>query len=198
MHNNPVELTACRSLVFRKGLAVSKLIRAAAHFYVRCTGEYRTLLSRKDAIKKIWECFEYLPREKGFEYLILKGHLLAEEEMLNYIKRAIPNPIPIIEGRFSFYQLVQIVEAMRPPGAEPWLWESLRNLNSLRNEMAHNLQPQGFDRKAKELARIVGRHASLDFISTKDSQKETLRSAITLIVGSVYALPLGRKKYRTT
>jgi hypothetical protein len=156
------------------------------------------LLSRKDALKKIWQCFEILPEERGYEYLILKGHLLAEEEMLNYIKRAVPNATPIIEGRFSFYQLVQIVEAMRPTGVDTWLWESLRKLNSLRNEMAHNLQPQGLERKAKELVKIVAKNTSLDISSTKSDKKETLRSAITLIVGSVYALPRGRKKYPST
>ena len=156
------------------------------------------MLSRKNALKKIWQCFEYLPEEKGFEYIVLKGHLLAEEEMLNYIDRAMPNSTPIIEGRFSFYQLVQIVEAMRPVGADSWLWESLRKLNRLRNAMAHNLQPQGLERKADELAKIVARHTSLDIFSSKSDKKKTLKSAITLIVGSVYALPQGRKKYPST
>ena len=156
------------------------------------------MLSRRDALKKIWQCFEILPEEKGYEYLILKGHLLAEEEMLNYIERAMPNPTPIIEGRFSFYQLVQIVEALRPTGADSWLWESLRKLNRLRNEMAHNLQPQGLEQKMNELAKIVEQDTSLDIFRTKSDKKETLRSAITLIVGNVYALPQGRKKYPTT
>lgn len=76
------------------------------------------------------QCFEYLPGERGLEYIILKGHLLAEDEMLKYIERAVPNPIPIIEGRFRFYQLIKIVQSMRPAGEDSWLWEALHKLIS--------------------------------------------------------------------
>ena len=156
------------------------------------------MLSLKTAMKKIVQCFEYLPSERGLEYIILKGHLLAEEEMLNYIKRAMPNPISITEERFSFYQLIQIVKAMRPTGADLWLWEALQKLNSLRNEMAHNLQPQGFDRRVKQLIKIIEQKAGKDNLNIKRNKKEKLRNAITVIVAHVYALPQGRKKYPNT
>jgi len=156
------------------------------------------LISILDVSKTIWRCFEHLPKEKSLEYLILKGHLLAEEEMLSYIKRAMSNPTAILEGRFSFYQLVQVVEAMRPAGAEQWLWEALRGLNRLRNEMAHNLQPKDFARKAEEFARIVEGHTGLDVSGTHPDRNEPLRYAIAMVVCYVHDLPRGRKKYPTT
>jgi hypothetical protein len=65
-----------------------------------------------------------MPADMSLEYLIPKGHLLAEEALAEYLQRAMSNPAPIASARFGFTHLVAIAEALRPRLAEPWLWPS--------------------------------------------------------------------------
>jgi hypothetical protein len=52
--------------------------------------------------------------------------------------------------RLTFPQLICLLEALQPKGSKKWIWNSLRRLNVLRNEYAHNLTMDRLETKRKE------------------------------------------------
>jgi hypothetical protein len=80
-------------------------------------------------------------------FVILKAHLVAEHFLYEILNNTVPNPNAINNSRLSFHQLLSIVEAHRPSKKEVWIWGALRNLNSLRNEIAHTLSTDKFIKK---------------------------------------------------
>ena len=82
--------------------------------------------------------------------LVLKAHLFIESLLYKIIDISLPNVSALEGARLSFFQLISVVEALRHEKREQWIWESLRKLNALRNEYAHNLNPDNLEKKRKE------------------------------------------------
>jgi hypothetical protein len=76
-------------------------------------------------------------------YLVLKAHLLAEEVLYSFIESKSAHPQCIRGVRLSLNQLVPICRALHHFGDKEWWgWVALKKLNSLRNRLAHNLEPK--------------------------------------------------------
>lgn len=95
----------------------------------------------------------HLPQTEDLQLIVLKGHLLAEEELIELIERCVPNPKALDQLRFPM--LVRLAESMHEPGFEPWLWQGLRDLNNARNEMAHRLERSNFDHHVRRFVEAL-------------------------------------------
>ncbi|MBE7551909.1 MAG: hypothetical protein HS126_12640 [Anaerolineales bacterium] len=82
--------------------------------------------------------------------LVLKAHLVAESLLYEILDDVLPNAAILDTARFSFSQLISLVESLRPSHREKWIWLALRRLNSLRNEFAHNLSLDRLNQKRNE------------------------------------------------
>lgn len=100
-------------------------------------------LLTKEQILKTLECYEHLPDAENIEMTILKGHLLAEIKMKEYIEKFMPNPTGFMSSkRWTFAELVYISKALCK--SKNIIWVSLKNLNLLRNKLAHDLDDKIF------------------------------------------------------
>jgi hypothetical protein len=94
------------------------------------------------------------------QMVLLKGHLLIEELLEKFIESKLPDPKHLAEGRFTFHQRLVLAQALH---ARPdlfgygWVWGAARTLNTLRNQMVHQMAPEGFDRKMEEFMSTVER-----------------------------------------
>lgn len=86
--------------------------------------------------------FSLLPRSRDKELTILKGHLLVEEQLRRLISERLKNPEPFKQARFGFHQCVYLAQSLYPPDYDPWIWEAALNLNKVRNDIAHQLEPK--------------------------------------------------------
>ena len=86
-----------------------------------------------------------LPSGKDAELLILKGHLLVETLLEKYLRQNLPHPDALADARLSFAQKLAFVASLRSDPDEGWLWDSIRLLNRLRNELAHHIDSQRYD-----------------------------------------------------
>ena len=77
-----------------------------------------------------------LPHGKERELVILKGHLLIEEQLRQLIDERVQNPKALNERRIDFSHCVSLAKAFFPEGHDPALWKSLEELNTLRNLLA--------------------------------------------------------------
>jgi len=76
--------------------------------------------------------------------IVLKGHLLVEEEINELLNVLLEKPNALKEGNFSFYQKLCILRAILNPKYLPDKeWKAMEQLNNLRNRLAHHLEPKG-------------------------------------------------------
>jgi len=99
---------------------------------------------------------KHLPRSKDLTLVVLKGHLLLEAELNELIDVQLKDPNALKDARLNFYQKLCLVRAVSPLGTlEGEIWEAARLLNTLRNKLAHNLDPKNLDATVvKLLAKI--------------------------------------------
>lgn len=76
--------------------------------------------------------------------VILKGHLLLEELVRHIISERVKNPKALLLGRFDCYNAICFAQALVGDEAEEALWQHLRALNKIRNNIAHNVEPKNF------------------------------------------------------
>ena len=107
-------------------------------------------------LKAFRRFLDFFPHNQDLTLVILKGHLLIEEQITQIIAERVKRP-DVLETqngqpRISFYLATYIAEAFFSIEREPWLWEAIRKLNKVRNAIGHNVEPPGLD-----LSRTHGR-----------------------------------------
>lgn len=85
---------------------------------------------------------ELLPHGKDPELVLLKGHLLIEEQIRALIDCRLPNPQALMEAnaRLDAHQAIQLAQAFFPTGHMVDIWRAVSKLNTLRNSIAHKLE----------------------------------------------------------
>jgi hypothetical protein len=96
-------------------------------------------------------------KDGPLDLTILKVHLLIEELLRQYIKERLPNGGVFDDDRFKFRQLINLAKCLHNPGDDTfdWLWPALDQLNTIRNKMAHHLEPKDQDKKIAKLLKYV-------------------------------------------
>ena len=87
---------------------------------------------------------EHLPIDVNDESLIvLKGHLLCEEYINEYLNECLPNATHLEKSRFQMSAKISICKAASDDERhDKWVWKGIEKLNSLRNSYAHSLIPK--------------------------------------------------------
>jgi uncharacterized protein YutE (UPF0331/DUF86 family) len=76
--------------------------------------------------------------------IILKGQLLVEAALVDICARLLANPATLEKERFS--TRLNLVRALLDDDILPEnIWHALRHLNSIRNALAHNLEPKNIE-----------------------------------------------------
>ena len=111
--------------------------------------------------------------------VVLKGHLLVEELLNGIIAAFCVLPEYVEEVRLGFFQKSKLVRALTGQDLEgkptDGPWRSLESLNSLRNQLAHHLEPKDLEQKidrfifAQVEGKIMGKFKS------KEKRLEGLR-----------------------
>ena len=94
------------------------------------------------------------------QMVLLKGHLLIEEQLQSYVDQVVPNKEALQEARLSFHQRLALAQALHPAPTRfgsGWVWASVRALNVLRNQMVHNVLPKAFDEQLEAFAATIER-----------------------------------------
>lgn len=84
-----------------------------------------------------------LPHGGDVDLVILKAHLLIEEQIRQLVAEHVRNPEALRVADLNTGQAISLAQSFFPPDHDPPLWASLRKLNKLRNEIAHNIEPKG-------------------------------------------------------
>lgn len=110
-------------------------------------------------------------------YLVLKTHLLAEEVLYDFLRKNTLRPECLDKVRLSFSQTIALAQAFTPLAlADWWGWSALIKLNTLRNLLAHNLQPNNLSDKIVDFTSFASHALGV----TKETNTEVKKHFITL------------------
>lgn len=124
---------------------------------------------------------KHLPVEvKDRTLIILKGHLLLEIALKEYISKRIPHPDRIKNKQIAFPSLISFASSLEDNSNDAWLWEALKKVNGLRNNVAHRLDDLG-RQKDKELIDYVNTNDGICIIEIEDEIVEYEPIAISLL-----------------
>ncbi len=84
-----------------------------------------------------------LSNSKDTELVLLKAHILIEEQIRQIIKERLVNPEAIKEAKLECFQAICLAQSFFPSDFLPWLWDALKKLNKLRNDIAHQATVPG-------------------------------------------------------
>lgn len=123
---------------------------------------------------------EQLPHYQDSAVLILlKGHLLVGELLHAYIKRNVPNPDAIRHGELSFAKCLMLCQSLTPPESYSWAFEAAGKLNSVRNEVAHELESIKLQDMLETFVKVVEQNAKDSVFPPAERGEARLYMAVT-------------------
>jgi len=103
-----------------------------------------------------------LPHGKDVDLIILKAHLLIEEEVNAIIHARLKNPDVLLgEERLESVYRIRLAQSFFEPEAQPWLWKVLLQLNTLRNRVAHSINPKGREDIIHDIIKTIPSNSAL-------------------------------------
>jgi len=107
---------------------------------------------------------EHLDKVSDVVTLILKGHLLVEEALFAAVQTRFPHPQYFLDANLRFAQLLSIAKGLFFTEEYAPVWDAIQALNSVRNRLAHSLEPSVDSEELKKISFLmpVPKGASLD------------------------------------
>ena len=66
----------------------------------------------RERLLEIFKGYQYLPDDENIEVTILKGHLLVESRLIEYIEKKIDNPSAFESDKLRFAQLLMLAQSL--------------------------------------------------------------------------------------
>jgi len=106
---------------------------------------------------------KFYPESDDITLNVLKGHLILES-YIREIFTSLLNTPKALAGKngtsFECHQIICLVEAILPEDNRiNWVWLAAKKLNSLRNNLAHNIDTPGREHKINDFIKFVFEHA---------------------------------------
>lgn len=122
-------------------------------------------------------------RSDDLTLVVLKGHLLVEEELNEILSMKLRVPEAIFQARLSFSQRLAVLRALAgDEGRGTFSLDALNRLNALRNQLAHNLEPRQLEKRVKAfLVELEAPGLEEEFSQEKLSTR--LKRCIALLCG---------------
>jgi hypothetical protein len=117
-----------------------------------------------------------LPHVKDAELVLLKGHVLIEEQIRLIIDRRVRNPAALCDAnaRLDCHQAICLARSFFPPDFQPEVWRAATKLNKIRNDIAHEIVPH------QSLADRISAWVEMFPAGFSDFTDKTLRFEATL------------------
>ena len=158
---------------------------------------YLLLTYTDEYFDNLQEFYAVLPSDGDLTLLVLKGHLLIEQQIRLYVYNHFPNQKDLKEVFKDTHALINAGKAYADPDCEETLalWDCFIKLNGIRNFMAHRLDLTGLEHKIENFLKVSVRFIS--FGPDSDSIYDRMHNAINAIYQkALYLSTVQEKKYR--
>ena len=127
-----------------------------------------------------------IPDTDDISLIILKGHLIIEEVLYNLLQEHCVSPEYLDKSNLKFSQLMWILRSLlRLPLLEP-VWGAISTINTLRNKLSHNLEPQDLEKYITEFDRLTRlKEPFPEAYEAPDTREKVVRSGIYYVMGQL-------------
>lgn len=134
---------------------------------------------------------QHLFQLKDIELIVLKGHLILEEGLNDFLACFVNDIETFLKIGFLFERKVALLSCLVPKQmANDNIWEQLREINRLRNKLAHNLRFSQYERQLKQWAiGVLGYKPKT--IKRKITYRNSVVKAFALLSGRLAGLSAG-------
>ena len=142
--------------------------------------------SQVELAEKMVRFMKYLPSGADHTLVVLKGHLLIEELLTDLLKEKLKrnNPLGIkIDQNNMFAQKLNLCWAIVQEDIKFEIWPFLKELNSIRNKMAHAVDPQGISEKIEAFTEMVSSYEHYVMPKSRGSDLEFSIAWLHIILG---------------
>lgn len=127
----------------------------------------------------------FMPQGDDLVLIVLKGHLLVEQQLEQIIQKVVAHGAVLDEARFTFAQKVLLAKSMCWSHHESPIWNFIEALNTLRNDIAHSL---GSDKTDGRLQKALNKHEATlnpkELLEVADySTANRLKHAVMITMG---------------
>ena len=126
----------------------------------------------------------HIPDDGDFTLIVLKGHLILEEELNAAVRSRVTHPQFLAQAELEFDQLLAVAKSHYFAEPSGWVWGAAKKLNGIRNLYAHNLEPENIGVRLNELLQLVEGHIGAE----RASQQERLRRAVAMVAAQIHNL----------
>jgi len=133
---------------------------------------------------RLGRLLDKLPVGDDLDLIVLKGHLLIEERLRDIVRVPLARrPTSLDEARLRFAQLATLARGMVYEESRDWTFQAVNKLNSIRNDLVHELDPQCVEKLTEELVAILKPHIDVTRRLGGEGPAGRLRSAIAFLYG---------------
>ena len=115
--------------------------------------------------------------------IILKGHLLIEEQLFLMLRGGLADPSSVTSLRLSFLQKLGLAKGTAGQFFADDVYTAVRRLNSIRNKLAHEAEPQNVELLIDQYLGWCGRTARFEKITGLGSRILQLRMVVGICWG---------------
>ncbi len=112
---------------------------------------------------------------------VLKGHLVTEQNFELFFEHTLPAPKALGKARLTFHQKLHLYKAFNSDNKHGWLWGAINKLNSLRNEVGHNLKSDEFIKQKDGFVQFIYDQNPWKGLNSDDGNWGCLRSSLNII-----------------
>ena len=140
------------------------------------------------AIASFRKFYTLLPRSEDATLVILKLHLLVEEQIRAFVDERMQNKEALETAKLECHQVICLAEALCAEDIHAHIWEAARKLNGLRNHIAHRLEPKGVLDRMNHISSLIGLPPALLSIEGKTPEAaaiENLSFAVSMLYNEI-------------
>ena len=138
-----------------------------------------------DAVLKLMaKIVTHIPEDGDLTLVILKGHLILEEELNAAVASRTPHSSFLVEAELEFDQLLLVAKSQYFTHEQSWVWGAAKKLNTIRNLFAHNLEPPEAGKKLEEFLQLVEGQIGIE----RATVAERLRRSIAMVAAQIHQL----------
>jgi hypothetical protein len=104
--------------------------------------------------KSLKEAIERGKQMNALTLAVIRGHLLLEQAMDEFIRASLFHPQHVQQSRFQFLHKAQICKSMSLNQDGDAIWELVWDGNELRNKIAHSLSSDEIKKKMDRVRRV--------------------------------------------
>ena len=152
-----------------------------------------------DMFSHLDQYLTHMPQSDDLTLVVLKGHLLLEEKLERIITRYLPNPQHLDAARLSFFSRLSLARAMCWSHHSSDMWPIIEALNTLRNDLAHNLESDKLEQRIARFETLLYEsveHPELDDRFKAETQTGRVRLAVAYLLGFLNRFEIDVEAFR--